>query len=170
MILSVAFFPKLKHFLRGSEKDGLSRPSVLPLNETGGGGVDLPSNCDKHSRGGAECRPAPFSLWWLKPTTHCTCGLYGHESFPRQNEEFTAAWKDSPAVHGWHGLLCRCRCFWLAFEGGSLSVMMKWKKFQRSAHSHAEGDWRLPPKNSAWYAFNSAPHRRQAARFYYVCC
>lgn len=34
-------------------------PGVLPLNETGGK-VDLPSNCDKHSRGGGECCPAPL--------------------------------------------------------------------------------------------------------------
>lgn len=47
---------------------------------------------------------------------------------------------------------------WL-LDGGSLSVMMKWEKFQRSEHSHAEGNWRLPPKNSARYAFNSPPHR-----------
>lgn len=33
------------------------------------------------------------------------------------------------------------------------------EKFQRSEHLHAEGNWRLPPKNSTRYAFNSTPQR-----------
>lgn len=70
----------------------------------------------------------PFHCGGLKSkTTHCTCSLYRHESFPRQNEEFTAARKDPPAVRGCHGLLCCRRRHWLALDGGSLSVMMKWK-------------------------------------------
>lgn len=69
---------------------------------------------------------------------------------PDKNEEFSAAWKDPPAVHGWHGLLfcCHCRCCRLAFDGGSLSAIMKWKS-SRAVNACTQkviGDchWRTP--------------------------
>lgn len=77
--------------------------------------------------------------------------------FPRQNEEFTAAWKGPP---------CGARMTWSAvlllpllvgFRRGQLECNNEMEKFQRSEHLHADGNWRLPPKNSARYAFNSTP-------------
>lgn len=48
---------------------------------------------------------------------------------------------------------------------GQLECSDEMEKFQRSEHLHAEGNWRLPPKNSARYAFNSTPQRDRATKF-----
>lgn len=47
----------------------------------------------------------------------------------------------------------------VGFRWGQLECNDEMEKFQCSEHSHAEGNWRLPPKNSARYAFNSTPER-----------
>lgn len=124
--------------------------TVLPLNESMGK-LTYWINCDKQSRGGPERYPCPITLFWvffksLAPVVCIDMNLFP----PDKNEEFSAAWKDPPAVHGWHGLLCccHCRCCRLAFDGGSLSAIMKWKS-SRAVNACTQkviGDchWRTP--------------------------
>lgn len=159
--------------------------TVLPLDESGGK-LTYQVIVTNAARGGAESPPTPpptpppptpfFTVvvvcggreWGelkKRKNPYCTCGLYRHESFPpRQKEEFAAAWKNSPRG----ARMTRSAVppppppLPVGSRMGRLECNDEMEKFQRSEHSHAEGNWRVcHQKDSARYAFNSAAAERE---------
>lgn len=153
--------------------------TVLPLNESGG---KLTSQVivTNAARGGAESRPPPPTPPLFhrggcvcggrergergkKKHPYCTCGLYRHESFPPdktrnslQNSPRGARMTRS-AVPPPPPLLLP-----VGSRMGRLECNDEMEKFQRSEHSHAEGNWRVcHQKDSARYAFNPAAAERE---------
>lgn len=149
----------------GPKKDGFSGLSVLPLNETGGK-LTYQVIVTNIAKGELSVALPPFHCGGLKKnkkkTPYCTCGLYRHESFPRQNEEFTAAWKNSPRGARMTRSAVLLPLLPVGFRMGQLECNDEMEKFQRSEHSHAEGNWRFCHQRTL-HDMLSIPRHRETA-------
>lgn len=154
----------------GPKKDGFSSLSVLPLNETGGK-LTYQVIVTNIAKGELSVALPPFHCGGLKKTKKKTLTApavcIDMNLFPDKTRNSLQLGRIPPAVHGWHGLLCCCR---LAFEWGSLSVMMKWKSSSavNTCTQKVIGDFATKELCTICFQFHAT--ERQPTKFDYVCC